>query len=149
MGAGDPQLEQGFNRLAETYPGWCTGKIGFDAPLAQQIYAGSDFFLMPSRFEPCGLGQLIAMRYGTIPLVRATGGLKDTVIDMNEPGGNGLVFDEYTSDALYKTIGRALALYSDRAKIQVVIAQAMKRDSSWDMAAQTYLNLYQRLCRAI
>ena len=147
LGQGEKNLEELCLDLAKRYPQFCYGKIGFDAVLAQKIYAGSDFFLMPSRFEPCGLGQLIAMRYGTIPIVRATGGLKDTVTDISEPGGSGLVFDDFNSRALQKIIDHALALYSNRAKIKTVRRRAMRHDFSWEASAKEYLKLYKHLMK--
>lgn len=146
LGRGDPILEKAVSHLAERYPKLAAVKIDFDEPLAHLIYAASDFFLMPSRFEPCGLGQLIAMRYATIPIVRATGGLKDTVIDISRPAGNGVVFNDYTPQALEEAIGRALELYSNRDKMKSVRHQARQRDSSWMVAARQYLKLYERLC---
>jgi starch synthase len=147
LGAGDPHYEGLFRGLAERYPERCAVQVGFNGVLAQRIYAGSDFFLMPSRFEPCGLGQLIAMRYGTIPLVRATGGLADTVHDVsqNPEAGNGFVFTEYSAGALLDAVRRALALYRQQpiAWAQLV-RRVMEADYSWSKSAASYVELYQR-----
>lgn len=145
LGQGEKNLEKLCLDLAKRYPKLCFGKIGFDAVLAQKIYAGSDFFLMPSRFEPCGLGQLIAMRYASIPIVRATGGLKDTVEDIARPGGAGLVFNDFSATALSDAFDRALALYGNRAKLSIVRRRAMHFDSSWEKSAKEYLKLYKSL----
>ena len=114
LGLGDPFYEEGFKRIQEKYPDKMGVFIGFNAPLANRIYAGSDMFLMPSRFEPCGLGQLISLRYGTIPIVRATGGLVDTIIDydIDNINGNGFSFEEFDADKMLKTIKRAVRLYN-------------------------------------
>lgn len=149
LGVGQPTLEGVLRDLVAKHPGWVGGAIEFNEPLARLIYAGSDFFLMPSRFEPCGLGQLIAMRYGTVPVVRATGGLRDTVVDVSESAGTGLVFAEYTARAFGQAVERALRLYQDHAKLQAVRQRALERDSSWPSAAAHYLELYQRLCQAV
>ena len=147
LGQGDSRLENLYLALADRYPDFCFGKIGFDAALAQKIYAGSDCFLMPSRFEPCGLGQMKAMRYGVIPIVRATGGLKDTVSDISKKGGNGLVFDDLTVTTLDMSIRRALALYGNRAKLKATRILDMRHDFSWEASARDYLRLYKRLIK--
>ncbi len=146
LGMGDPALEKALKNLAVSYPRAVAGKIGFDEKLAHLIYAASDFFLMPSRFEPCGLGQLIAMRYGSVPIVRSTGGLKDTVIDIEFNKGNGLVFFDYKPEALGQAIIRALDLYNNRGKLEIVRQSARQRDSSWLTSAKEYYNLYKSLC---
>src|SRR3989344_5521427 len=147
FGTAYPEIEQSLRELAKQFPHAMHVSITFDAELAQKIYAGADMFLMPSRFEPCGLGQLIAMRYGTVPIVRATGGLKDTVEPISEPGGSGLVFDDFNSRALQKIIDHALALYSNRAKIKTVRRRAMRHDFSWEASAKEYLKLYKHLMK--
>jgi len=119
--------------------------IGFNAELAQKIYAGSDIFLMPSRFEPCGLGQIISLRYGTIPVVRATGGLADTVADynQNENEGNGFSFNEFSSNEMIKTINRALKIYyKDQDSWSKLVRRALAQDFSWNKSAQKYSVLY-------
>ena len=124
-----------------------TVRIEFDTAFAQQIYAGSDFFLMPSRFEPCGLGQMISMRYGTLPIVRATGGLKDTVQDYSpaDNSGNGFVFNAYESKELLQAIQRALKLFQNQDSWYTVVANSMQKDFSWNVSAKKYIKLYQQL----
>ena len=146
LGVGDPALEELVNNLAARYPGQAAGRFTFDERLAHVIYAAADFFLLPSRFEPCGLGQLIAMRYATVPVVRATGGLKDTVVDIKDKSGNGIVFIDYKVNALSKAITRALELYQDRAKLELVRRRGWARESSWGAAAKQYLEFYKKIC---
>jgi len=110
------------------------------------IYAGSDMFLMPSRFEPCGLGQIISLRYGTVPIVRATGGLAETIIDYNadKENGNGFSFAEFSSDAMLDAIDRAVYVYSNCPDVwQTLVRRAMKMDFSWDSSAKKYEELYK------
>ncbi|MDD5342743.1 MAG: glycogen/starch synthase [Patescibacteria group bacterium] len=148
LGQGAENFEKMASSAQERFPKNVYAKIGFDAVLAQKIYAGSDMFLMPSRFEPCGLSQLIAMRYGTIPIVRATGGLKDTVADYDPKtrSGHGLVFADYSSQALREAIIRALRVFTtNKADWLMLVQRAMSYDSSWITAAREYLNLYQKL----
>lgn len=119
----------------------CTGS--FNDPLAHRIYAGSDLFLMPSRYEPCGLGQLIALRYGSVPIVRKSGGLGDTVTDASQRGGTGFVFGEFTAEALWEAITRALALYEAPEQWKKLVRRGMGTDVSWDLPAQRYEELYR------
>ncbi|MFT3699730.1 MAG: glycogen synthase GlgA [Kofleriaceae bacterium] len=137
LGSGEPALEDRFRWLAENFREHVAVRIGFDLNLSRRIYAGSDLFAMPSRFEPCGLGQLYAMRYGTLPIVHAVGGLRDTVSDPE----TGIRFDEPTSAALLHAIERALALVGDAATRR----RAMQRDSSWTASAHEYVQLYRSL----
>lgn len=119
--------------------------------LAHRIYAGADMLLMPSKFEPCGLSQMIAMRYGTLPIVRETGGLRDTVLSYNEHTnkGNGFTFDQYDVDAMLATIQRATRYYYDHPQVwKMLVHRAMQGDYSWDRSAQQYLALYQKLARS-
>jgi len=125
--------------MVKKYPKVISLALKFDDALAQKIYAGSDIFLMPSRYEPCGLGQMISLRYGTIPLVFKTGGLADTV---NEE--NGFVFDKYSSVDLIKTIKKATKVYSSKAKWPKLMKKAMQCDFSWDESARGYLKLYEK-----
>ncbi len=143
LGSGDAGYEATLQAGFEQYPN-LKGLVGFDATLAQQIYAASDLFLMPSRFEPCGLGQLMALRYGSVPLVRATGGLADTVIDVREhpDTGTGFAFADYTTDALLRTLDAALATYKS-PHWQALATRAMAQDFSWGKSAQTYLQYYR------
>lgn len=147
LGTGDPHYENQFRDLAANNPERCAAQIGFNGVLAQRIYAGSDFFMMPSRFEPCGLGQLIAMRYGTIPIVRATGGLNDTVHDYHRhpEAGNGFVFTDYSAAALLEAARRALRLYRERPEVWGgLVRRVMEADYSWAKSAASYVELYQR-----
>ncbi|MHB1042588.1 MAG: glycogen synthase GlgA [Eubacteriales bacterium] len=146
LGSGDRYYEQLFESIRVRYPEKMGLYIGFNAVLAQRIYAGSDMFLMPSRFEPCGLGQLISLRYGTIPIVRFTGGLADTVHDYNpETGsGNGFGFNEYNSRALINTIHRALQLYNEQPEQWLrLVNNAMEQDFSWARSGVEYLQLFK------
>ena len=152
LGTGHPGYERLFRDLSSTLSSASTNiraRIGFDAALSHRIYAGSDFFLMPSAFEPGGLGQLIALRYGTLPLVRATGGLADTVTDLDADAeaGNGLSFTAYTAEALRDTLQRALRLYADRKRWPSLVARAMRFDSRWSASARAYVDLYRRVLR--
>lgn len=140
LGTGQPYLQEAFLRHGEVHGDRVAVRIGFDAALAQRIYAGADAFLMPSRFEPCGLGQLIALRYGTVPIVRATGGLVDTVREGLE--GNGFVFHQYDARQFADAIGRALACYRDTKSWAVVRERGMREDHSWTTAAQHYAGVY-------
>ncbi len=115
--------------------------LAFDAGLAQQIYGGSDMFLMPSRFEPCGLGQMIALRYGSVPVVRRTGGLADTVHE--GPDGNGFVFKLAEPAALGAALGRALDAYADAGHWRDLVQRGMREDHSWSEAAKEYVRLYE------
>ena len=150
LGSGDADLEAGFAAAAAAHPGQIGIVIGYDEALSHLIMAGADVVLVPSRFEPCGLTQLYALRYGALPLVRRTGGLADTVIDANavtlaEGSATGFVFDEESPEALLEAAGRAIALYTDRASWQRVMRQAMGQDFSWTAAAREYEILYARL----
>ncbi len=145
LGEGEERYQNFFHTVQQRYPNKMGVYIGYNGILAQQIYAGSDFFLMPSKFEPCGLGQLISLRYGTIPIVRATGGLADTInnYDAQLGAGNGFVFTEYSSIVLMETINRALALYrQEPQKWQQLVQHALELDFSWNKSAAEYLELY-------
>ncbi|MCL6638164.1 MAG: glycogen synthase GlgA [Firmicutes bacterium] len=150
LGSGDRYYEQLFENIRARYPEKMGLYIGFNAILAQRIYAGSDMFLMPSRFEPCGLGQLISLRYGTIPIVRFTGGLADTVHDYNPMtgSGNGFGFSEYSGRALLNAVQRALQLYREQPEQwQRLVKNAMELDFSWARSGVEYLQLYQEAMR--
>ena len=140
LGSGQANWETLFHRYAATYPDRVSARIGFDASLAQRIYAGSDMFLMPSRFEPCGLGQMIALRYGSVPIVRATGGLNDTVSEGWE--GNGFRFHPYEGRYFADAIGRALAAYRNSEGWAILRERGMREDNSWGHAANVYARLY-------
>lgn len=147
LGTGDPEYHRLFEHLAAKLPTQIGVNLRFDEPLARRIYAGSDMFLVPSRYEPCGLGQLISLRYGTIPIVRHTGGLADTIRERG-PEGNGFVFFDYSADGLLAAVERAIAAYQDRARWQDLVANAFRCDYSWDRAAANYVRLYERVRRA-
>jgi len=147
LGTGEDRYQQMFSELKIRYREKTAVIIGFDPVLAQKIYAGSDIFLMPSKFEPCGLGQLISLRYGTIPVVHATGGLEDTIIDFNQDPerGNGFSFDNYSALDLWKAVQRALELYKNRPdQWRQLVTNAMRADFSWNKSAQKYISLYHR-----
>jgi starch synthase len=148
LGAGQPEYEAWLRDLSATSPN-VRVRIGYDADLSRRLYAGGDFFLMPSAFEPGGLGQLIALRYGTLPIVRATGGLADTVtdVDADPDRGNGISFTDYAPDALLDALRRALRLYGDHARWALLPARAMAYDSRWSASARAYADLYRRLLR--
>ncbi len=150
LGAGDEYYETGFKKIREKYPKKMGVFTGFNAPLAQRIYAASDLFLMPSRFEPCGLGQLFSLRYGTIPIVRSTGGLAETVFDVEKDSknGNGFTYTEFSSKDMLKTINRALKFYKTKPEEwKELVRRAMKIDNSWDKSAKKYMELYNKLTK--
>jgi starch synthase len=142
VGTGEPQFENAWRALAAKWPGRLGVHIGFDEPLAHLVEAGSDFFLMPSRFEPCGLNQMYSQRYGTVPVVRGVGGLVDTVTDVGLPGATGIVFQ---GDAFAAALERALKLYADWKALDAVRAAGMAKDFSWNASAQAYERLYEGL----
>ncbi len=144
LGTGDQVYHEMLSRIAQQHPDRVSVTLAFDATLARRIYAASDFFLMPSRFEPCGLGQMIALRYGTLPIVRATGGLKDTVVDVQHPEGYGFVFEPYEAQAFLNTLKRARAFFDQRSAMLQAIRRGMKLDFSWARSAQRYEDLYRR-----
>jgi starch synthase len=149
LGSGERDLEARFRWLADAFEAQLAVRIGFDVALARRIYAGCDAFVMPSRFEPCGLGQLYAMRYGTIPVVHAVGGLRDTVIDPGNEAlalgnGTGVSFAPATAGALRIALSRAIRLVRDSRAVVALRRAAMDRDSSWDASARRYLEV----CRA-
>jgi starch synthase len=141
LGAGDPRLEAMAKKLQEEMPGRVRVETRYDAKLARQIYGGSDIFLMPSRYEPCGISQMIAMRYGSIPLVRAVGGLHDTVTDSE----TGFVFVDTKVKSFNDALRRALNLYPYRSRWQNLQLAGMAQDFSWANSARKYLELYTKL----
>jgi starch synthase len=150
MGTGDQRYHDRLNSVRARYPKQVATFLTFNQPTAQKIYAGTDMYLMPSRFEPCGLGQMIALRYGSIPIVRETGGLADTVrnFDPTTGEGNGFAFRPYDAMALYAAIIRALENYRYRSTWQQLIIRAMSADHSWAASAQRYVDLYWRAIAA-
>ncbi|QGG47128.1 glycogen synthase [Heliorestis convoluta] len=151
VGEGDPYYENLFRHLEESFPEQVRAYIGFNKPLAQRVYGGSDLFLMPSRYEPCGLGQMIAFRYGSVPIVRATGGLADTVFDydQNREKGNGFVFKDYESSALLDAIERSLRLYEQKNDWNKLVRHLMTLDFSWARSAGDYMAFYRRALQRV
>ncbi len=147
LGSGDWQYETFFNELSYKYPEKLAVKIGFVPSLASRIYGGSDIFLMPSQSEPCGLSQMFALRYGSIPIVRATGGLRDSVQDSGDNEGNGFVFEDYNAHSMLHTIRRALDGYSDKEGWAILRKRAMECDYSWGRSANEYIKLYKALIK--
>ena len=149
LGTGEERYESLFRVAAHRHAGALSANIYFDDQLARRIYAASDIFLMPSQFEPCGIGQLIAMRYGSLPLVRETGGLKDTVTAYNEATGegNGFSFTNYNAHDMLYTIERAVKLYHDQELWSGLVKKAMRQDYSWSSSAKHYVQLYQKVSR--
>lgn len=147
LGTGDKVYEDWFKGLAWRFPQKVSTNIYFSNELAQRIYAAADIFLMPSNYEPCGIGQLIAMRYGAAPVVRETGGLKDTVrqYDKYEKQGNGFVFSNYNAHEMMYAIKRALSTYGNFEVWCQIAANAMNSDYSWTESAKEYINLYNKL----
>ena len=145
VGTGDETYEQAFRELAQRHPTKVSANILFDEGLAHRVYAASDIFLMPSRYEPCGLSQLIALRYGSIPVVRETGGLNDTVVpfDKHTGQGNGFRFPNFNAHELLFTAKRALGYYEDTVIWDHLVKNAMESDYSWKQSAQAYMNLYE------
>lgn len=142
LGSGDKNVEDQLMYLTGNFAGYYNSKIGYNEKLAHQMYAGADFILMPSRVEPCGLNQMYALRYGTIPLVRSTGGLKDTVTDIGEPNGFGIRFNFANIWDITYSIHRAVELYDDQERLTAIRKQIMQIDNSWEKSAEQYINLY-------
>jgi starch synthase len=145
LGSGDAWCEELWKQLATRFPQRVAAKIGFDETLAHLIEAGSDLFLMPSWYEPCGLNQMYSLRYGTLPIVRATGGLEDTVVDADQEAAdaNGFKFKHYTGEALIATVERALAVFrNEPSRWRTLQQNGMRRDFSWDVSAREYVKVY-------
>ena len=148
LGTGDAQYEDTFRYYEDKYKGSFCAYIAYNENVAHNIYAGCDALLVPSRFEPCGLTQLISMRYGAVPIVRETGGLKDTVQPYNafENTGNGFTFDRYESGLLYDAINRAKTLYfENRVYWDDMVVRDMNKDVSWERSAKQYKDMYVEL----
>jgi starch synthase len=150
LGSGEPELEARFRWLADVFKDHVAVRIGFDVGLSRRLYAGSDLFVMPSRFEPCGLGQLYAMRYGSIPIVNPVGGLHDTVIDPGDAGlgrglGTGIRLTAASTASLLGALERAVDLYRDPAALAATRASAMMRDWSWTASARQYVEVYRSI----
>jgi starch synthase len=148
LGTGEPEYEDLFRKLAAKYPDKFLVKIAYDNPLAHQIEAGADMFLMPSRYEPCGLNQIYSMKYGTVPVVRATGGLDDTVEPFDGKVGTGFKFTEYAPEALLAAIQAAVAVYKQPKVWRQLMHNGMKKDFSWPASAKQYLKIYQAVHKA-
>jgi len=149
LGTGDNKYHMLFEKMAKIHQKNTSINLKFDATLAQKIYAASDLFLIPSRYEPCGLGQMISFKYGTVPVVRQTGGLKDSVteFDPKTGNGNGFAFEDYRSDALFAAIKRALALYKNKAAWAGLVKKIMGLDYSWNTSAKEYIKLYNKMLK--
>lgn len=148
LGKGDERFHRALGEAATRYRNAVSVTIGFDEALAHGIYAGADFFLMPSRYEPCGLGQMIALRYGAIPVARNTGGLTDTIEDFHPLArtGTGFLFSDYTAASLLDALKRAFCVYADPGMLTAMVRRAMAQDFSWKRSARRYLDVY-RLAR--
>lgn len=147
LGDGEEKYKNGFDRLSRAFSGRFTFRYGFDPLLAHRIQAGIDFLLMPSRYEPCGLNQIYSMRYGTIPVVRATGGLKDTVHEFSPATmeGTGFLFEAYDGEAMMQAVRKAARFYGDKRLVDRARRNGMEQSFSWDRSAEAYLALYEKL----
>ena len=145
IGAGDTATESALNYLVQLYPGNYNTFIGYDEKIGHEAYASADFLLMPSRVEPCGLNQLYALRYGTTPIVRDTGGLHDTVVDMGDPDGFGIKFLHATEEDIVYSIERAIEVYQDKIQMNKMIQYAMNIDHSWESVVEEYKKVYQSI----
>lgn len=145
LGSGEWEYEAFFSEMAEKYPDKVGLRLAFNPTLAHRIYAGSDIFLMPSKSEPCGLSQMVALRYGTVPIVRKTGGLNDTISDSGDGNGNGFTFESYNAHDMQEAVWRALAGYADKKGWDVLRKRAMQCDNSWNVSANAYIGLYKEL----
>jgi starch synthase len=143
LGSGDPYVEHQLQQMNGRFVGFYNSQIGYNEKLAHQMYAGADFLLMPSRVEPCGLNQMYAMRYGTIPMVRNTGGLRDTVKDFGDDGGYGICFNQASVGDITNSIYRAIQLYSQKKQVGDIRKQIMQIDNSWENSAGKYIELYE------
>ncbi|MBN2185739.1 MAG: glycogen synthase [Candidatus Krumholzibacteriota bacterium] len=145
LGTGQKKYHELYTKLRKEYPSKLGIKLEFSNKLAHLIEAGSDFFMMPSRYEPCGLNQMYSLRYGTIPIVRATGGLKDTISELSAKGsrGNGFTFEEYTAEALLDTVKRALIFFKNDPAVKKTRKRIMKEDHSWENSARDYMKMYK------
>ncbi len=149
LGTGDPGLEKALKKIAKDYPKSVSVKIAYSDELSHKIEAGCDFFLMPSKYEPCGLNQMYSLAYGTIPIVRATGGLDDTVTNFSEKTGrgNGFKFKDFTPQALARTVKKALNTYNKPKAMARLVGNAFSTDSSWERSAKEYVKLYKKMLR--
>ncbi|MGH9470810.1 MAG: glycogen synthase GlgA [Terriglobia bacterium] len=148
LGTGEPQYEQLFREWAAGFPGKFLVKVAYDNGLAHQIEAGADIFLMPSRYEPCGLNQIYSLKYGAVPVVRATGGLDDSIQEFDGVNGTGFKFSEYSAQALLEALERALTTYRQPALWRRLMQNGMKQDFSWSASARAYARIYEQLAAA-
>ena len=147
LGSGEWEFETFFYGMKEKYPDKVGLRLGFIPQLAHRIYAGADIFLMPSKSEPCGLAQMVALRYGTIPIVRETGGLKDTIQDSGDGKGNGFTFATYNAHDMLDAVWRSLAGYADREGWEILVKRAMYCDNSWKRSSGEYIKIYKELAK--
>jgi starch synthase len=145
LGSGEYHVESELSHMKHSLAGYYNAMIGYSEKLSHQMYAGADFLLMPSRVEPCGLNQMYAMRYGTVPVVRNTGGLRDTVIDFGDPGGYGIRFNDATVWDITYSIHRALEMYGDQTVFNEIKNTIMALDFSWETSTGQYIKLYESL----
>ncbi len=147
LGQGDEKYHEAFKNIHKEFPNNTFVHIGFEKKIAHTFYAGSDFFIMPSHFEPCGLGQLVALRYGALPIVRDTGGLSDTItdVDQNSVNGNGFVFKNFKSGDLFKALERSLQAFDDPERFLALRRRAMEYDFSWEKSAEKYKHYYEEI----
>jgi len=145
LGSGDPWLEQQCQSFAARHRGRAAVETGYNDALASLIYGGSDFFLIPSRYEPCGISQMIAMRYGSLPVARAVGGLKDTVRDLANGGGTGLIFTDASAASVAMALGRAEELFHQKERLAAAQARGMAMDFGWERSVGEYLAVYRKV----
>jgi len=145
LGTGDPRLENTFREMKHRYGPYFDARLEYNEKIAHQLYAGSDFLLMPSRVEPCGLNQLYALRYGTIPMVRNIGGLKDSILDIGFENGYGITFDHYSVSSAFSSLVRAAQLYSDKKAFEVIRKRTIALDFSWEKSAKEYMAIYKSM----
>ena len=146
LGSGEMEFETFFYEMSQKHPEKVAFKLGFIPALARKIYAGADIFLMPSKSEPCGLAQMIALRYGSVPIIRETGGLNDTISDSGDGKGNGFTFESYNAHDMKDSVERAVKGYADREGWNILKKRAMECDNSWNTSAGSYIGLYKELC---
>ncbi|MDO9547612.1 MAG: glycogen synthase [Candidatus Marinimicrobia bacterium] len=147
LGSGEPDYERSLMKFAERFTGRLKIDFGYNNSLSHKIMAGGDMFLMPSRYEPCGITQMAALKYGTVPIVHKTGGLADTVFQWNSQSGNGFVFENYSADDLIKSVRNAVSVYYDKDEWRHIMLNGMAADFSWQQSAQQYVELYTYTCQ--
>ena len=147
LGTGDEKYHKFLKNAKKKYAKKLIVHLGFDEELAHHIEAGCDMFIMPSKYEPCGLNQMYSLTYGTVPIVRDTGGLSDTVTEYKKPNGNGFLFEKYDSNELLKAIKEAIEAFKDKNKWYKIMRNGMALDFSWKVSAKKYMNLYSKLAK--